>query len=175
MIWNNRFFDKPIIFNGRYVYVSVDGTDCQIMEPQPFSPMWYSHKFHGPGVRYEIGLSVETGRLVWANGPYMCGKYPDNSIFCQQMKQKLLDGEFVIGDAGYTDRKCIRQSPNHSDINSIWHSRLRARHETVNARLKSYQVLHQIFRHDKSLHSDCFHAVVQITALCLMTSNPLFK
>eukprot|EP00171_Calliarthron_tuberculosum_P023094 IDg23094t1 len=40
--------------------VSVDGTDCQIAEPRPFNRGWYSHKFKGPGVRYEVGIVIDT-------------------------------------------------------------------------------------------------------------------
>ena len=34
---------------------SLDGTDFEIFEPEPF--VSFSHKFKGPGLRYEIDLS----------------------------------------------------------------------------------------------------------------------
>jgi len=40
---------------------SVDGTDCQIQEPLLFNAKWYSHKFKGPGLRYEVGVCISTG------------------------------------------------------------------------------------------------------------------
>ncbi|GAX10088.1 hypothetical protein FisN_2Lu360 [Fistulifera solaris] len=40
--WNSR---KK---NGVHTF-SVDGTDCPINEPSPFSPKWYSHKFKSAG------------------------------------------------------------------------------------------------------------------------------
>lgn len=44
----------------------VDGTDCTIREPTVFNKKrWYSHKFNGPGVRYEIGLSILSGSFIW--------------------------------------------------------------------------------------------------------------
>lgn len=153
--------------------MSVDGTDCIIQEPHPFSSSWYSHKFHGPGLRYEIGLSISTGRIVWVNGPYKCGNFPDNKIFIDNMKNNLLPNEYVVADRGYTDNKCIGPdvSPCHFDV----HRRTRARHETVNERLKNFNVVHHVFRHDLSKHADCFHAVAQITAIMIDTINPLFQ
>jgi hypothetical protein len=44
--------------------VTVDGTDFRIYEPTPFSPMWYSHKYKGPGLRYEVALSIRGGDIV---------------------------------------------------------------------------------------------------------------
>eukprot|EP00171_Calliarthron_tuberculosum_P022157 IDg22157t1 len=46
-------------------FVSVDGTDCSIEEPYPRSTKWYSHKINGPGLRYEIGLSLLHSTIVW--------------------------------------------------------------------------------------------------------------
>ena len=53
-------------------WMSVDGTDGAIYEPTPISPSWFSHKFRAAGVRYEIGVSVEKGDIVWLHGPFPC-------------------------------------------------------------------------------------------------------
>jgi len=37
-----------------------------INEQSPFSPRWYTHKLNGPGLRYDIGLNIATGDVVWA-------------------------------------------------------------------------------------------------------------
>lgn len=49
------------------VYCSVDGTDFPINESHPFSPKWFSYKFNGPGVRYEIGVCMRKGITFWCN------------------------------------------------------------------------------------------------------------
>jgi hypothetical protein len=46
------------------------GTDFRILEPTEFDQKWFSHKFRGSGVRYEIGLCIATGNIVWAHGEY---------------------------------------------------------------------------------------------------------
>ena len=61
--------------------VSVDGTDCMIQKPSPFSSKWWSHKFNGHGVRYEVGLGIQNGDIVWVNGTFTCGECPDIKIF----------------------------------------------------------------------------------------------
>jgi hypothetical protein len=49
--------------------ISLDGTDCPIQEPQPFNKKYFSHKFHGPGLKYKIGVCITTGWVCWYNGP----------------------------------------------------------------------------------------------------------
>lgn len=53
--------------------ISVDGTDCRIEEPRPFSTKWFSQKFKGPAVKYEVALDLLTGDCVWINGPFQGG------------------------------------------------------------------------------------------------------
>lgn len=50
-----------------------------------------------------------------------------------------------------------------------------ARHESVNERLKNYNVIRHIFIHDLSLHVNFFHAVAQLNAIMIDTSDPLFS
>ena len=75
--FNSRFSPHNI---HHIVRMSVDGTDCRIREPSPFNPMWYSHKFSGPGLRYEVGVSIHEEGIVWINGPFPCGSWPDLKI-----------------------------------------------------------------------------------------------
>ena len=57
---------------GQLAFVSHHGTDFEmIYEPSRFDRKWFSHKFHGPGLRYEVGLSIFTGEV---NGGVSCGR-----------------------------------------------------------------------------------------------------
>ena len=60
--------------------MTIDGTDFRIREPTNFDKKWYTPKFHGPGVRYEVGIAIQTGWIVWINGPYPCGTPADLTI-----------------------------------------------------------------------------------------------
>jgi len=77
ILWANRLRGDI----GNACKVSVDGTDFRIFNWKPFWSGWFSHKFKGPGVRYEVGLCIRTGDIVWINGPFPCGQYPDITIF----------------------------------------------------------------------------------------------
>lgn len=168
MIWENRFNGRV---DGQTCFCSLDGVDCRIKEPQPFSTRWYSHKFKGPGLRYEIGLNIRTGDIVWKNGGYPCGEYPDISVARQAYVFFVNDNEKTIADLGYQDEKFFIL-PKDS-YNAI-HSRILSRHETVNKRLKQFRVLKVEFRHNIAKHPMVFHAVVNLTQLMLENGSPLF-
>ena len=77
-----------------------------IAEPYPYekewSKRWYSPKFKGAGLRYEIGISILGGDIVWVNGPFPCGQYNDLTIFMEYgMKDNLEENERVECDDGY--------------------------------------------------------------------------
>ena len=43
----------------------------------PIWTSWFSHKFKGPGVQYEVGLGIQSGDIIRLNGPFPCGKWSD--------------------------------------------------------------------------------------------------
>ena len=79
--------------------MSVDGTDFRI--PQN-GPTFASHKYAGKSaVRYELGVDIRAGLLVWINGPFPAGSYNDIKIFNQCLSHLLEPGERVEADEGY--------------------------------------------------------------------------
>ena len=60
----------------------VDCLDAIIEEPDKSDPWWYSHKSNGPGLRYELGTSLQSGLIAWVSGPWRAGLWPDKTIFC---------------------------------------------------------------------------------------------
>jgi len=151
--------------------MSVDGTDCAIQEPTPFSTSWYSHKLKGPGPRYEVGVNLKNGHIVWVHGPHPCGSNPDVVIFSKKLKSELMEGEFVLADGGYPDDSCTKIVPGPSAGQS---QILRARHESCNGRLKVFGVLKNRFRHPITKHGLCFQAVANICQLAILDGNSLF-
>ena len=71
-------FEGSVI--GQHCFISLDGTDFHIQEPSPFNPMWYSHKFEGLGVWYEVGICLQMGWIVWWYGTFPYRMDPDVSI-----------------------------------------------------------------------------------------------
>lgn len=157
--------------------VSVDGTDFQIYEPTPFSPGWYSHKFKGPGLRYEVALAISTGDIVHINGPFPCGHYPDITIFRSKLKAMLQDGEMVEADNGYRgEYYCVRTPVDYDDEDDKKKKgQILARQETVNRRFKQFGALKQVFRHNIGVHRTVFECVVVLTQLSINNGDKLFQ
>jgi hypothetical protein len=154
----------------------VDGTDYR-------SPTqgknFFSFKFRGSGLRYEIGISILGGDIVWLNGPYEAGTWNDIKIFRDSLMSNLDPGERVEADDGY-----VGEAPRHvkcpmSFANPLKNRRMqgivRSRHETINKRFKQWGCLVQRFRHDYLKHADVLRSCVVITQLAIDSGEPGFK
>lgn len=162
--------------DARFCQVTVDDTDFCILEPSPFSSMWYSHKFKGPGLWYEVAISILGGDIVHINRPYACGIWPDIGIFCQLLINKLLPGEMVAADSGYCGEPTKIRLPidNQSRAEHRMKALARARHETVNKRFKQFNCLNNVYCHNLKKHQWIFEAVVVITQLNLTHGEAAF-
>ena len=160
--------------NGSICKLTIDGTDYRINEPRPFSPQWFSEKFNGPGVRYEIGICIQTGWICWVNGAFPCGSWPDLRISRDNLIYRLRPGEKVQADRGYGGRlhvqptgpRFIRRRNARRDESSRierMKSVARARHEWVNRRFKEYNCLRSTWRHAVEKHGPAAFAVMNIT------------
>lgn len=101
IVFNNRFK----LEKGNDCLLSVDGTDFQIEE---LGNKFYSHKFLGSALRYEVAICILTGDILWIHGPFEPGLYPDISIFRNALKHHLSQNERVEADDGY-----VGDSPEH--------------------------------------------------------------
>ena len=121
--------------------IMVDGTDFHIQEPALFNPKWYSHKFRGPGLRYEIGVCIKTGWIVWVNGPFPAGAWPDQEIAGSGINHHLENNECYVGDGGYYDRGQWAETPTgHNNAEQKMYVLARAHHETVNSCFKLTEI-----------------------------------
>ena len=163
--------------------ISIDGTDCPVMEPWPFDGRWYSKKFNGPGVKYEIGVCIATGHIVWVNGPFEASKN-DSAIFNDTLDSLLCDDEGVEVDQGYKGNHRFK-SPTVASSRSArkMKSVVRGRHEIVNSKLKTFEILNRVFRHSgqhdggeamKEKHGICFHAIAVLTQLKIAGGETIF-
>jgi DDE superfamily endonuclease len=125
--------------NGSQCKITVDGTDFRIMEPHPFDPKWLSEKFNGPGVKYEVGVCIQTGWIVHVNGPFPCGQWHDLTVARDSLCYKLAGSEFedemAVADGGYQDGYEFFETPTgHNNYDQLMKAQARARHETINRR-----------------------------------------
>lgn len=182
ILLDNRFKNDT----GEDCLLSVDGVDFMIQEPYPYvrgiSKVWFSPKFKGPGLRYEIGIVIKTGDIAWLHGPFPCGKHNDCTIFKNSLATYLTRNERVEADDGYrpSDPGKVKSKSGHSSRNASegildLQNRVRARHETANKRIKQFAALSGIFRHDLKHHSDFVFAAAVITQIVIEMGEPLFQ
>ena len=157
--------------------MTVDGTDFMICEPTPFNPIWYSKKFDGPGLRYEVGISIQTGWICWVGGAFLAGEFPDQEIFKIGLMNYLDDGERVEVDAGYTGNLPIRPKCDYggNDVWRIMKGAAWARHKTINRNLKEFGILRQRFRHARHKHRLIMFAVCAITQSEILDGRGTFN
>jgi hypothetical protein len=154
--WQDRFKGD----RGKTCKVTVDGTDFKIARQTPHAKdkMYYSHKFKHAALRYEVAVCIQTGMIVWFNGPFPAGRWPDINIFRRNLKNMLLPGEMVEADRGYKDVACRHCDVVVSKSDARAKSRAMRRHETVNSDLKTFGCLENRWRHDLTKHGLAFTA-----------------
>jgi len=178
IVWENR----KVGDQGNDCLISVDGTDVPIPYQQVEPKAWYTQKFNACGLRYEIGVCILTGWIVWLMGPFPCGDWPDIVCFRYALKQMLEDGERVEADDGY-----VGEDPTNVKVpGSMVHDqdpqmlrvrgRVRRRHENVNKLIKQFKVVGKstIFKHDLSFHGTCFTACTVLTQLQIENGHDLY-
>lgn len=148
--------------------VTLDGTDFRIREPKPFNKKWYSHKFRGPGTRYELGLSLVEGDIVWASVGFPCREWNDLAI-AKDLYVSYARKEITLADKGYILKPFFKQPSNAIE------KKLLAQHETVNGRIKEFAILGNRFRHPLKKHPTVFHAVVNIIQVSVSNGEQLFE
>jgi hypothetical protein len=99
ILWSNRLKSDK----GHPCKITVDGTDFCIKGQKDEPTSWFSHKFRGPALCYEVAICIQTGEIVWTVSPFCAGRYPDITIFrIGGLKEKLLmAGERCEADKGY--------------------------------------------------------------------------
>ena len=110
------------------------------------------------------------------NGPYPAGAWPDLRIARDLLVYKLAasdtEGEVALADGGYQGGYEFFETPTGAnDADQYMKSVARARHETINKRLKDYGALGKRFRHSRHLHGKVFYAVANLTHLAMSTEG----
>ena len=88
----------------------------------------------------------------------------------------LHNNEFYIADGGYRDGNQFSVTPTgRRSYKDRQMGVVRSRHETINARLKKWNILAALFWHPLEKHSIAFRAVANIVQLGLQTNAPAFQ
>lgn len=146
--------------------ITVDGTHCNIEEPSPWSPIWFSHKSNAAAVNYELGILIHKPQIVWVRGPTPPGLFQDATVFKQALMDRLPTGRKAIGDDGYKQEDLFDHISTENDMDPREVAEFKAnalsRHEKVNGLLKNFRCFVEAFRHDHGLHECCFKACCAI-------------
>jgi len=129
---------------------------------------------NGPGLRYEVALGIQSGYIVWVNGPYKPGVYNDDMIaHVFGFWGALAPGEYFLADSIYTGWRAL--TPNgRNNRDQYMKAAARARHETVNYRFKRFAILRVEFRHGNHRHGSVFKAIAMICQIEIEVESPLF-
>lgn len=158
--------------------LTVDGVHFRTREvrKEP-SSSWYSHKHKGPGLTYEVGISIWDNKLVWVNGPFRAGKN-DIGMFCSDdgLESKIPDNKFVLGDSAYKSsaKATVKKQTDSRELKEF-KNRALARHETFNGRIKCFNSLENRWKHCISKHKSVMEAVCILVQYDMENGNPLFE
>jgi hypothetical protein len=97
-----------------------------------------------------------------------------HTILTQHWTGQRVEADDDEGSHGHVDK--VKGPGNDvSSKNSEMQGRVRARHETLNGRLKNWGILNQVFRHDPQCLSHVFRACAMVTQLTIENGEPLFE
>lgn len=182
IVWDPRFNNPDY-----QIYIlSMDGVDFTVTEKPNdrlnIDPGMYSYKSNSAGLRYLIGLSLWDSKAVFIDGPYKPGERVDLSIWRNNLKNLMANcpGKMGIGDSGFQtsepDERGMIAVKRTIDTAALkrFKSRILARHETYNKRLKDYKILADVFKFTAEKHKLCFEAINVILHYKMESSEPLF-
>lgn len=98
-------------------------------EPAPFEKNFFSHKINTAGLRYEIGIVLRTGHIVWKFGGYPAGAYPDRRLARELYVHQVMPLELTLANKEYADDTYFVRP---QATNPVGHKFIMSRHETVN-------------------------------------------
>ncbi|RQM30009.1 hypothetical protein B5M09_012453 [Aphanomyces astaci] len=101
------------------LWLKTDAQYFRIHEQIPFDRKWYSHKFHGPGLRYEVGIWIRMGNIVWVNGGPRCGEWPGVRLARDSYISMVRRGELTLAEKEYRVawfKSAFEEDPQDLDV-----------------------------------------------------------
>jgi hypothetical protein len=164
--------------------ITIDGTDFRLWERKHpkvnQDKKQCSKKFNHGAAKYEIGISIFTAQVVWISGPFRGAEHDMTMLTKGGLLDKVADGKMCVADRGYKSNKPEIKAklslPNEHDPTKInnFKSWARLRHETLNGRLKFFNILSDTFWHGFDNHKFMFEAVVVIVQYQMDNGSPIF-
>jgi hypothetical protein len=157
----------------------LDVTECEIQSPTLYEWEYYSSKSKTHTLKYEVGISMKTHKIVWINGPYK-GSIHDLSIARDKVYSQMKIEEKALCDKGYIggEKSICPFKPAKTDAQkqfNLKHYSVRQSVERTNLRFKKFNVLNSVWKgKDFSIHAYLFKAIAIIIQLDFQ-DHPLTK
>ncbi len=160
---NDRFEVDSIMT----VNMALDGTECWIERPldNVIQRQYYSGKKRKHTIKYEIGVQIQTGKIVWLAGG-VPGSVHDITLYrACGLKCNLLPGELILADKGYIGDNIMihpfrpARTEEEQQFNAAISSLRQIVEHTYN-RIKIFNFTQQKWRHDLNLHPMAFKVIV---------------
>ena len=106
-------------------------------------PDYFAHKLNGPGLGYELALSIYESKLIWIRKNKKTSDI-DRETYRAKLKKKIPAGKKVVADRGYAHKELPEiAGPNSNDPPELrtFKARARMRQEQFNGRLKRFNCL----------------------------------
>jgi hypothetical protein len=170
--------------------------DCVHCETNEFrtdpNSKWYSHKHNGVGVLYEVVVDLCEDKILWTAGPkpasmlditFFCGgtqvstnlyeneaTWDVNALYFQ-----IPEGKKLIGNSGYKVELSKISTTVHAHSAEVkeFFARAKSWQETINTRLKSFNVLSCCFRHGKGVENKLRLHQTGFEAICVLVQYDL--
>lgn len=145
----------------------MDATECPIHRPLDWltQRQYYSGKKKKHTIKYEVGVHLSTGRIVWLVGG-IPGSIHDMKMAQENgILQQLLEGEWILADKGYTSSNLPFLTPikdPQTEEELQWNSfinQTRVIVENTYGRIKTFGSVKSNWRHNIDLHPLMFKVV----------------
>jgi len=155
---------------------SVDGVHCRIKEPGGFDSRYNSHKVGKACLNYEVACAIREPKIVHFCGPTFQQNDGTVSQRPDGIQSKVPAGKKIVTDKLYNGYGSCFVTPNPRDPKPLrkFKDRCRARQESVNMRLKRYEILAGVYRHKRAYHTVIFRAVCVIVQYEMELGEPIF-
>lgn len=171
-------FSRRLANRNRRINVIIDATECEIERPgDARQKLFYSGKDKRHTLKYELGVEVTSGFIVWLFGGAPGHMHDLDISRTSGILNHLLPGELILADKGYigVDRFLtpVRQPVTDAQwvINSFI-SKKRVLVENVIGRVKVFHCLVQPWRNDLALHPIVMDVLCNLTNLEFLSAPP---
>ena len=124
---------------------------------------------------WQARLALDAVRVTWDSGPGVAWKTTEQ-MYDAALSALDEPGEKVIADMGYRgDIKVFTKLDAATPEKRQIIQRIRARHETINRRIKTWMILGGKYRHGLNKHGIIFQAVLVIEQLSMENGHPPFQ